>query len=66
VLIYHNLTSMDAVKALAATRPRASIPELAADVEPLRGKWAQRLRKLQQRFRPGRNVASSLLKKRHF
>ena len=57
VLIYHNLTSMDSVKALVSTRPRASIPDLAADVEPLRGKWAQRLRKFQQRFLPGRNVS---------
>jgi len=59
VLIYHNLTSMDLVKALPGTRNQASMPGLAADDEPLNGKWAQRLRKFQQRFLPGRNVTRS-------
>ena len=57
VYIYHNLTSMDLVKALPASRSRATLPALNADPKPLRGKWVRRFRKLQQRIAPGRNVS---------
>jgi hypothetical protein len=57
VLIYHNLTSMDLVKAHGPFQPRAALPKLARDAGPLRGEWEQRRRKLQQIFCPGRNVS---------
>ncbi len=51
-IIYHNLTSMDLVKAQPQFKPRAYLPQLATDAGPLHGKWAQNFRKL---F-PGRTV----------
>jgi hypothetical protein len=56
VIIYHNLTSMDLVKAQPQLEPRAYLPRLAADARPLQGKWPRKFRKLQQKFFPGRTV----------
>lgn len=57
VLIYHNLTSMNLVKTEAKPRPLPDLPKLRADLEPLPGKWRQRVRKILQRIAPGRNIS---------
>ena len=52
VVIYHNSFCLEAARKLLPVRPKAELPDLLPDLQPVTGRYRQMWRKIRNRFKP--------------